>query len=80
MSVLIGGYWHEQFEFDPFPSALETSQEFPPLIAKVCLPLFEHFAKRGIDQLQEVILERLHNHSFYNMGENTLGWNKNNTS
>jgi hypothetical protein len=25
-------------------------------------------------------LERLHNHSFYNMGENTLGWNKNNTS
>jgi hypothetical protein len=77
MSVLIGGY---QFGFTPLPSALETSQEFPPLVAKVCLPPFEQFAKKGVYKLQEIILERSHNRSFYNMGESALGWNKNNTS
>ncbi len=64
----------------PFQAHLKLSKELPPFVVRKCLPPFEQFAKKGVDQLQEIILEKLDNHSFYSMGESTLGWNKNNTS
>jgi len=64
----------------PFQAHLKLSRELPPFVVRECLPPFEQFAKKGVDQLQEIILEKLDNHSFYSMGESTLGWNRNNTS
>jgi len=53
--------------FFPFHAHLRLFQEFFFMDITTCLSPFEQFAKRGVDQLQETILEILHDHSFFSI-------------
>jgi hypothetical protein len=51
----------------PFQVHLMWFQNLLPLATISYLPLFEQFVERGTYRLQEIILEQLHDHSFFNI-------------